>query len=157
MTKNSFRNKFAAWPIAVLLVASLSACASTYSGPPGIGLPDTATKLIAEKYSYAPDVKRAAEGFAVSTVEHWRAAVATGKYDEELSLKSVHGQMCWTARLERTLKRDVTSAELLEFVAAISSTKELFSASRESDHLQSGHPLAFSSAEATACRKAGIE
>lgn len=159
MTSNSLCKKFTAVCLSGILTVCVSACASPHTSQsrPGVGLPETATKLIGEKYAFAPDVQRAAEGFANNLVRQWRAAVATGTYDDTLAREAGNSQMCWTARMERTLNRPVTETEILEFVGALTATRELFSASQASDHQQSGHPLIISSSEAAACSKAAIE
>lgn len=154
---NQICRKFSLVALTGFFLTSLSACASSYPPPPGAGIPEAARKLIAAKYSSVPDLQRAAEGFANNQVGQWRAARATGTYDDELARKAGNSLMCWTARLERTLNRPVTEKEIMEFVGALSSTKELFSASRTSDSLQSGHPLILSASEESSCHKSKIE
>lgn len=156
MPSPSIPRKLVAVSLAGAVLIALSACAIPYQGAPLTGLPEAATKLIRDRYSSDPALRRAAEGFAANTVNHWRVNTATGLYDDELSRKSGNSQMCWTARVERTLNRPVTAKELRKFLAALASTRELVTAHKASNRLQSGHPLILSSSEKASCRKAGI-
>lgn len=117
-------------------------------------IPAAAVAVITDRYSVAPDLKRAATGFATAAITEWQAAGRTGVYDANLALLSAHAQLCLSARAERVGK-PVTEEDLVQLLGALASTPELFSLMRQSDRLQSGHPLILSASESTACAKAG--
>lgn len=117
-------------------------------------IPAAAVVVINDRYSGSADLKTAATGFATAAVTQWQAASRTGVYDDKLALVSVHAQLCLSARAER-LGKPVTEADLVQLLGALASTRELFTMMRQSDRLQSGHPLILSVSETKACAKAG--
>jgi len=140
----------------LLLTAALVGCASPTVDDEAPGLPSSAATLIDQRYSSSTELRRAAEGFAIAAVTHWRAAVATGRFNEGLRAKAVSAQLCLSARSDR-LQQSMSHEELASFIGALTSTPELRRAHQKANQLSSGRPVTASTNEAKACAIAGIE
>lgn len=157
----SFRLLLAAFLLAVISACGGGGAGSLAKDPTGIpplgqGLTPQVERLIAEKYSAHPDLKRAADGWAQSMLVQVKDAVDTGTYNKGLTEKDLHAQACFMARAERYLG-DIGDAGIVEFLAAMTPTADYLHAFSKANSLSSGHPVRISFDESIACSRAGVQ
>lgn len=151
--------------LAAVLLAAISACGGGGGGalvkdqsgvpPLGQGLTPQVERLIAEKYSSHPDLKRAAEGWANAKLAQMKAAVDTGAYSKELTSRSLHAQVCLNFKAER-YGVSFEDPEIVQFLSALTPTPAHLRAFNAANSLSSGHPKSISFNEAVACARGGF-
>lgn len=147
---------YSPFPVVCAALLLLSGCANALPVADDKELPKDVVELIAKRYSYAPEVQNAAEGFAKASVVKWRSFARSNTYTDELAVRAASAQVCLSGRAEAS-GRAMTFDDLKDFLDALASTSELSAAYRKSSHVQSGNPLSVYADKDRACAIAKVD